>query len=72
MIIASYDVLLREKNSKVCYLITRIVMLTCEPDYGTYTDDIKPSSNGTGVNMTPGIDENKNTKIRNWNKIKVT
>ena len=72
MIHESYVVLLLEKNSKFCYLITRIVMLICEPVYGTYTDVIKPSSNGTGVNMTPGIDENINTKIRNWNKIKVT
>ena len=39
-------------------------MLICEQVYGTYTDVLKPSSNDKGVNMAPGIDENKNTKIK--------
>ena len=49
-----------------------IVILICEPVYGAYTDVIKLPSNGTEGKMAPGIDENKKTKIKNWNKIKVT
>ena len=40
-----------------------IVMLICETVYGTYTD-VKPPSNGTGVNMAPEMNETKNTKIK--------
>ena len=45
-------------------------MLICEPVYDTYTDVIKPPSNGMGVKMSPGIDENKNTKIKIGTKSK--
>ena len=45
-------------------------MLICEPVYGTYTDLIKPSSNGMEVNMASVIDKNKNTKIKIGTKSK--
>ena len=57
MIHTSYAVLLREKNGKLSYLTMYIAILICEPVYGTYTDVIKSPSNGTGVNMAPGINE---------------
>jgi hypothetical protein len=57
MIHASYFVLLREIVSKVSIFTRCNVMWICEPVYGTYTDIIKPSSKGTGVNMAPVIDE---------------
>ena len=57
MIHASYFVLLREIVSKFSIFTRYNVMLICEPVYGTYTDILKPSSNGTGVNMAPVIDE---------------
>ena len=47
-----------------------IVMLTCEPVYGTYADVIKPPTNDTGVKMAPGIDQNKNTKRKIGTKSK--
>ena len=64
MIHASNVVLLREKVGTFSYLTMCIVMLICDPVYGTYTDVIKPPSNGTGVNMAPGINETKNTNIK--------
>ena len=63
MIHASYVVLLQENNSKFSYLTMCIVMLICEPVYGTYTNVIKSPSNGTGMNMAPGINETKNKKL---------
>ena len=39
-------------------------MLICERVYGTNTDVIKSSFNGTGVNIALGNNENKNTKIK--------
>ena len=57
MIDASYFVLLREIVSMFSIFTRYNVMLIYEPVYGTYTDTQKPSSNGTGVNMAPVIDE---------------
>ena len=57
MIHASYFVLLREIVSKFSIFTWYNVIWIGEPVYGTYTDIIKPSSNGTGVGMAPVIDE---------------
>ena len=45
-------------------------MLICEPVYGTYIDFLKPSSNGTGVNMASLIDVNKTPKEKIGTKSK--
>ena len=49
---------------KFSFLTMCIVMLICEPVYGTYYDVMKPPSNGTGMNMAPEMNETKNTKIK--------
>ena len=59
------------KNSKFSNLTTCIVMLLCEPVYGTYTDVIKPPSYVMEVNMAPGTNETKNTKIQFGTKSKL-
>ena len=58
MINASYFVLLlREIVNKFSIFTMYTVMLICKPVYGTHTDILKSSSNGTGVNIAPVIDE---------------
>ena len=55
MIDANDVFLLRGRINEFSYLALCIVMLICEPVYGTYADVIKPHSNGSGMNMALGM-----------------